>query len=108
MSVFMIWTYVVKSEGQGEFMSLVQKLTEYAKENPKKFEEVKSWKFFTQMFGGVSGGYVDMIEFENMTELEEWRSRMWFKDEGCMKMVQEFMLLIDPATFSISVWNEIT
>ncbi len=49
-----------------------------------------------------------MIEFENMTELEEWRSRMWFKDEGCMKMVQEFMLLIDPATFSISVWNEIT
>ena len=107
MSVFMVWMYVVKSEKQGEFMSLVQKLTKYMKENPEKFKEVKSWEFFTQMFGGISGGYVDMIEFENMAEIEKWRSRMLSKDEGLMKMYQKFMLLIDPATFSMNIWTSV-
>ncbi len=103
----MVWTYVVKSEKQEEFMSLVQRLGKYFEEYPEKFEEVKSWKFFTKLIGGISGSYVDLIEFENLVELEKWRARMFVQDLGFKEIFREFMLLIDPATFSMQIWSKI-
>ena len=106
MSIFIVDTYVVKPEKQEEFTSFIQRFLKYRKENPKKFKEWKSWKIFRQGFGDISGAYVEMMEFENMADAEEWGTRMR-KDEVMMKIREAFMLLIDPTTHSMKLWHTI-
>ena len=106
MSIFVVETCMVKPERREQFKSLMQRVLKYKEENPKLFKEVKSWKLFRQMFGGIAGAYVSMWEFENLADLE----KCWAKeeeDEGFMKMHQEFLQLIDPATFSMKIWNSV-
>lgn len=106
MSVFVVETYAVTPEKRGKFKSLMQRLLEYKKQNPKLFEEVRSWKLFAQMFGGIAGTYIEMWEFDSMADLEKcWKRED--KDEGFMRMHQEFLQLIDPTTFSMKIWNSI-
>jgi len=106
MTVFVVETYVVKPEKQAEFVSLLQKILQYKKENPETFKEMKSKKIFSQMFGGFSGGHIEMNEFENMADAEKYMARI-FKDEGFMKLYQEAKLLVVPATYSLNVWNPV-
>ena len=107
MTVFVVETYIVKPEKQADFMSLLQKILEYKKENPETFKEMKSKKIFSQMFGGISGGYIEMNEFDNIANAEKYMARI-FKDEGFMKLYQEAKLLLVPATYSLEVWNSVT
>ena len=72
MAVFILETYVVKPEKQGEFMASLQRILKYKKENPEKFKEMKSKKIFSQMFGGISGEYIEMNEFGNMADAEKY------------------------------------
>jgi hypothetical protein len=104
MSLFMVDTYVVRTEKQGEFLQYIQRFSKYKNENPEKFKECKSWKIFRQAFGGISGAYIEMMEFDNMAEAEKWGARMR-KDEVMMKFREQFMPLIDPASHSMNVWN---
>jgi hypothetical protein len=110
MSVFIVMTYVVKPEKQEEFMSLAQGFLKYKKENPELFKNVKSWKLFAQMFGGFSGGHIEVWEFDNLTDVEKHRTRI-LKDERAReeikKIHQEFTRLIEPATLSTNVWNPV-
>jgi len=106
MGVFIVNTYVVKTEKQEEFMEFVKKFLEYRKENPEKFKECKSWKIFRQAFGGISGAYIEMMEFESMNDAEKWGAKMR-KDEAMMKIREEFMPLIDPATQSMKLWHSL-
>lgn len=103
-------TYVVKPEKQGEFMSLVQRLFKYKKENPEKFKKVKSLKLFAQMFGEISGGYIEVWEFDNLAYIEKHRTGI-LKDECAReeikKIHQEFTHLIEPATLSTNVWKAV-
>lgn len=106
MSVFIVDIYVVKTEKQREFMPFIQRFLKFKEENPEKFKEWKSWKIFRQGFGDVSGAYVEMMEFDSMTDAEKWGARMR-KDEMMMKFREEFMLLIDPATHSMKLWHSV-
>ena len=106
MSVFIVETYVVKPEKQGEFMPLIQRFLDYRKANPNVFKETKSWKLFVQRFGGIAGAYVENWEFDTMADAEKCMTRM-LKDKGFLKIYQEFMLLIDPATYSMKLWNAV-
>ena len=104
MSIFVVEKCMVKPEKREQFKSLMQRVLKYKEENPKLFKEVKSWKLFRQMFGGIAGAYISMWEFENLTDLEKcWAKEE--KDEGFMKMHQELLQLIDPATFSMKIWT---
>jgi hypothetical protein len=104
MSIFVVETCMVKPEKQGEFKSLMQRVLKYKEENPELFKEVKSWKLFRQMFGGIAGAYVSMWEFENFADLEKcWAKEE--KDEGFVKMHQELLQLIEPVTFSMKMWT---
>ena len=106
MSVFVIETYVVKPEKHGEYKSLIQTLIKYKKENPELFKEVKSFRLFHQMFGGLAGAYIEMWEFDSMADLEKcWMKES--KDKDFMKIHKEFMLLIEPTTFSINVLSAV-
>jgi len=106
MSVFIVEAYVVKPGKQGELMSLLQRIRKYKRKNPEKFKEMKSKKVFSQLLGGISGRYIEMIEFDSMADAEKYMSRI-FEDERFMKLYQEALLLTVPATYSITVWNAV-
>ena len=110
MSIFIVQTYLVKPEKQEEFMSLVRRFLKYKEENPEMFKEVKSLKLFAQMFGGISGRYIEAREFDNLAAAEKYRTRI-LKDEQAReeikKIHQEFTRLIEPATHSSNVWNSV-
>jgi hypothetical protein len=106
MSLFIVDTYVVKTEKQREFLQYIQRFLKYKNENPVKFKECKSWKIFRQAFGDISGAYIEMMEFENMAEAEKWGARMR-KDEVMMKFREQFMPLIEPASHSMNLWNSV-
>lgn len=104
MSVFVVETCMIKPEKRETFKSLMQRVHNYKEENPELFKEVKSWKLFRQMFGGIAGAYVSMWEFANLADLEKcWAKEE--KDQRFMKMHQELLQLIDPATFSMKIWT---
>jgi len=107
MSVFVVETYVVPPEKREKFKLLMQRLFEYEKENTKLFKEVRSLKLFTQVFGGITGEYIEMWEFESMTDLEKcWEREN--RDEKFMNIHKEFLQLIDPTTFSMKMWSSFT
>ena len=106
MSLFIVDRYVVKTEKQKEFLEYIQKFLKYKNKNPKKFKECKSWKIFRQVFGSISGAYIEMMEFDNMSEAEKWGARMR-KDEMMMKFREQFMPLIEPASHSMNMWNSV-
>ncbi len=106
MTVFIVETYVVKPGKDGELVSLLKRIAEHKKENPDKFKEMKSKKIFSQLFGGISGRYTEMIEFDNMADAEKYMTREE-KDEEFMKLYQEAMLLLVPATYSMNVWKSV-
>jgi len=106
MSVIVVETYVVKSEKQDVFRSSLQRILQYKKENPEKFKEMKSKRIFAQMFGGVSGGFIEMNEFDTLADAEQYMSRV-FQDEEFLKLYQDAKLLLVPATYSLNVWKAI-
>jgi len=85
---------------------MLKRINEYKKENPEKFKEMKSKKIFSQLFGGISGGYIEMIEFDNMADAEKYLARE-SEDEGFMKLYQEALLLLVPAAYSMNVWEPV-
>ena len=106
MSVFVIETYVVKLGKQEELVSLLHRIRKYKEENPERFKEMKSKRIFSQMFGGISGGYIEMNEFDNMADAEKYMTRV-SKDKGFMKLYQDAKLLLVPATYSLNVWKSV-
>ena len=103
MAVFIVETFVVKPEKQKEFMPLWKKMLKFIKENPKMFKG-KSGKLFTQTFGGVYGAYVSMWEYNSLADMEK-EMTVTMKDERLLKLMQEFMQLIVPNTYTANVWN---
>jgi len=106
MAVFVVETYVVKPGKQGELMSLLRKMREYKGKNPERFKEMKSKRVFSQMFGGVSGGYIELDEFDSLADAEKYIARM-NKDEGFMKLYKKAVQLVVPATYSLNVWKAV-
>ena len=104
MTVFVVETYVVKPGKQRELVSLLRRMREYKERNPEGFKEMKSKRIFSQMFGGVAGGYVELNEFDSLADAEKYIARME-KDEGYMKLYQEALQLVVPATYSLNVWK---
>ena len=104
MSVFVVETYVVKSEKQDEFLSSLQRILKYKKENPEKFKEMKSKRIFSQMYGGISDGFIEMNEFDSLADAEQYMARV-FQDDEFMKLYHDAKMLLVPATYSLNVWK---
>jgi len=104
MSIFVVETCMVKPKKREEFKLLMRRVLKYKEENHELFKEVKSWRLFRQMFGGIAGAYVSMWEFESLADLEKcWAKEE--KDEEFQKMHRELLKLITPTTFSIRIWS---
>ena len=106
MSVFLVETYLAKHEKQAEFRKLLKEFVRFKKETPKVFEGLKSWKLLQQEFGGAGDLYIEMWEFENLSEMERCNARIF--DNREMRRIQtEFHTLIDHATFARFIWNTV-
>jgi hypothetical protein len=104
MTVFEVGQWIVKPEKQEEFTKLQKRILKYMKDNPKTFKEIKSYRIFTQTFGGICGAYVELVEYDSLADFERSSKRME-KDEAFVKMNKEFMLLIEPTTLSSNLWT---
>jgi hypothetical protein len=102
MTILVMSTWFVKPEKQDEFNRLWKKLLGLMKKKPKMFKEVKSIKLFTQTFGGTAGSQVELVEYESLADYEALQARLMKKKEF-MKLYQELMLVIEPATMTESV-----
>lgn len=101
MKILELETVVVKPEKQEEAMALWQKMVKYMKEHPEK-TRAKSTKIFTQVLGGTFGALVVMSEYDSLADWEKDYATM-MQDETQMKVMQEFMALIVPGTFSVNI-----
>ena len=106
MSVFVVETYVVKSEKRDDFTPSLNEFLEFKKTHTELFMGLKSWKLYKQEYGGISGLYIEMWEYESMSDMETISSKI-FSDDGMKKISQGFHLLVEPATFSANIWNPV-
>jgi len=107
MAVFMVETYIVKPEKQGEFIAMIKKWVEGTKKSKEKYKELKSYKLFAHMFGGSRLGYSEMWEFENLADLEKLLNRL-MQDKEFQTILSEFVSQVVPDSWSISIWNPVT
>jgi hypothetical protein len=106
MSIFMVETYVVKAEKREEFTPALNEFLKYKETHKKVFKGVKSWKLFRQEFGGIWGMYIEMWEFGSLAEMEKITARI-FNDEGMKKIGEGFYQLIEPTSYSTSIWQPV-
>jgi hypothetical protein len=106
MSIRLVETYVVRAEKSREFETLLNEFAEFKESHPEVFRGVKSWKRYRQDYGHPARMYVEMWEFANLAQLEEI-DRQIFSDEGMKRISAAFHELIEPASFSASIWSEV-
>jgi hypothetical protein len=106
MSVYLVETYVVKAEKQGEFTPLLNEFLKYKEKHHQLFKGLKSWRLYKQDYGGISGLYIEMWEYENLGDLEKINTRI-FKDAGMKKIATHFHQIVEPATFSANIWSPV-
>jgi len=104
MTIQVVWKWLVKPEKQEAHNRMMQRYLKWLKKNPIK--EVKSIKIFTQTFGGIYGSYVELLEYASLADYEKSAARL-LKDKEYMEILQEFMLVIEPAELCIDVWNTV-
>jgi len=106
MSIFNVDSYVVKSGKQEEFTAWLQTFRKYKEDHPEAFKGLKSWRLFHREYGGISGSYVSLLEFDSMTDLV--RVMTWMQqDEQFLKIGRALELLMDPATYSSEIWSAV-
>ncbi|MDH5462395.1 MAG: NIPSNAP family protein [Candidatus Bathyarchaeota archaeon] len=106
MTILTVDKWMIKPEKQAEHKKLMQKYHKFMKDNAEMCKEMKLVGEYTQMFGGVSGMYVWLVEYDSLADLEKLNKRME-KDEEAKKLMQEWMPLIDPASVSTNVWTAV-
>ncbi len=106
MGIFMVETYVVKSEKREEFIPALNEFLRYKETHPDLFRGLRSWRLLRQEYGAVSGMYIEMWEFDSLADLEAITARI-FEDEGMKRISKGFHLLVDPATLSSNIWSPV-
>ena len=106
MSIVLTETYVVKSESAAEFAPLLNEFLVYKSEHADLFAGLKSWKLYKHQIGQPAGLYIEMWEFESLAAMEEINARV-FGDEGMKAIQGAFHNLVEPATFSSSIWRPV-
>ncbi len=104
MTIFVVETYVVKPDKLGEFAEFGKKYIEWTKKRPDLYKDLKSWKLFTHVIGGVWGGYVEMSEFENLADAEKHLNMVMQDKEFMTEIYPQIMALIVPGTLSMNIW----
>jgi len=106
MTVFTVERYVVKPDKMAEFTAFVNKWKAIMKSRPEFFKEMKSYKIYSEQLGGNWGGGIWMTEFESLAEFENAFKKA-MADKEFVTMMADWIALIVPGTYSISVWSPV-
>ena len=79
---------------------------EYFHDNPGLFRKIKSMKFYTQISDESAGVFVQVIEFEDLTQ-KEILDKQLAKDEESLRFHDALMKLKDKATVKVSLWKPV-
>jgi len=105
MSILVVETYVVKAEKRAEFTPLLNEFLKYKQDHPQVFRGLKSWRLYKQNLGQPAGMYIEMWEYESLAAMEADRSCE--EDEEMKRISAGFHQLVEPATFSASIWSQV-
>ncbi len=107
MTIFSVDKYVIRPEKDKEYQAIRKKWAAYMKRHKEKCKELKSWRLFFQMIGdNVSGGYIEMWEFDSLADYEKLNNRL-MQDKEIQAMSLAFFECLVPATYSSSIWNPV-
>lgn len=106
MSIFLVETYVVRAEQKEEYLKQLDAFVKFKKDHAQLFEGLISWKLLKQDLGQPAGMYIELWEYENLGDYEESDGRI-FADAGMKEISRKFHLLVDPATFTASIWSPV-
>lgn len=106
MSVVLVETYVARAEKLTEFTTLLDEFLKFKEAHQQLFDGAKSSRLYKQDYGQPAGMYIEMWEYENLAQLEEIDRRI-FSDEGMKKISTAFHKLVEPATFSATIWSKV-
>jgi len=106
MTIFTVERYVVKPDKLAEVPALVNKWKAMIKRRPEVFKEMKSYKVYSDLFGGNWGGGAWMTEFDSLADFQKAFERA-MADKEFTTFLAEWNALIVPGTYSISVWSPV-
>jgi hypothetical protein len=109
MTVLMLEQYTIKSDKLNEFGVFLKKyLAWLEKKRPTLYKEVKSHKMISQMFGGNFGKYMEIWEYDSLSDCEKCFNRLMQDKELMTEVFPEFASFYAPATHTIEIWNSET
>jgi antibiotic biosynthesis monooxygenase (ABM) superfamily enzyme len=102
MAVFLVSTYVVKPDKRKEHLAWGKSLVASMREHPELFREVRELRVLSQKAGGTQR-YLAIWEFKDKADRKNWAKKLQKLKEGT-DLTSGFMALVEPGTFSSSVW----
>jgi hypothetical protein len=106
MSITLVETYIVKSDKRPEFKPLLDEFLAFKNNHPDLFVGLLSWKLYKQDLGSPAGMYIEMWEFQDMELMEKVNERV-FRHEGMKTIQTAFQQLVEPISFTSSIWRPI-
>lgn len=108
MSIFMVNKYVIRPDKMEEFAAFFKKTYEpFIRRRKDLHKELKSYRMYSKLAGGKWGEYVEIGEFESLTELEKMMNRGMKDRESTTKITPKLMELVVPGTYAVEIWNSL-
>ncbi len=88
------------AELQGHF----KRSKEFMEKHPELFGELKSQKIVTQTMGAEVGTFMEILEFESLTEIDKFVARL-MKNEEFVAIHNEAQSWFVPGTHKLTLWT---
>jgi hypothetical protein len=106
LGILVISEWIVKEGKQQEFMEVWQKFLDYYDRNAEEWQKMKLIKLYSRNFGGTYGAYVELNEYDSLSDYEELMA-IGMSDEEWVGLFEEFVKLIENGSITSKVLNHI-
>jgi len=107
VAVLSTFTYVVKSDAIAKNVALIEKFRGWVKRRQDLFKGLKSYQVFSKFAGGKFGEFVEMAEFESLSELQKCYGAVMADKEYNSIYFPEMVDMIVPGTFGMEIWTTV-
>ena len=104
MTVYWTSTYFVKLAKREEFISAMKKQKEHIAKHRQEFKEVKSWRLYTQVYGGTYMSFIDIWEYDSQADLDKYESE-WAPGGRLAEFGAAYVNLVVGETMSSLIWK---
>jgi hypothetical protein len=104
MTVYWASTYFVKLAKREEFISAMKKQKEHIAKHRQEFKEIKSWRLYTQVYGGTYMSFIDIWEYDSQADLDKYEPE-WAPGGRLAEFGAAYMNLVEGETMSSLIWK---